>query len=155
MIRIAALGMMVLAVGMLMGCGGGDEPAKTDTEKAAEKATTDLSKSLESAAKQAAESAEAATKQLQKAASEAEKAVAKEVTPPADAAAQEAEGILAKVQNLIKSGKLADADTQLKALEAKKGSLPASLQDKIKALRETLAAAMKAAEALKLPGLPK
>jgi hypothetical protein len=58
-----------------------------------------------------------------------------------DTAAKEAQASLDKVAGLIKDGKLAEADQELKALEAKAGSLSPEMQAKIKTSRTSLDAA--------------
>lgn len=63
----------------------------------------------------------------------------------------EAESLLAKILAWIKDGKLDDAEKALAALEAKKGSLPQSLQDRIAGARK----ALDAAKALQKPAIPK
>jgi hypothetical protein len=68
------------------------------------------------------------------------------------AALQDAQTSLQKVLALIKEGKLDEADAELKALEAKSGSLPEAMQGQIKAARtslDTARAAQKAAAANK------
>ncbi len=71
------------------------------------------------------------------------------------AALQDAQTSLQKVLALIKEGKLDEADAELKALEAKSGSLPEAMQGQIKAARTSLdaAKAAKAADAAKAAAL--
>jgi len=116
--------------------------------------------SSQPAGKQAADVQKAADDAAAKAAADAKKAADEAIAAQASAtAASDAESLLAKIMDWIKSGKLDEADTQLKALEGKSGSLPASVQQTIKSTRDSLTAAQKAKSTLSLPagvpGLPK
>lgn len=68
-----------------------------------------------------------------------------------DSAVTDAQTSLDKIAALIKDGKLDDADTMLKALEANMSTLPAAVQDKVKAARTALDAARKASGVLSPP----
>ena len=63
----------------------------------------------------------------------------------------ETESLLAKILAFIKDGKLDDAEKALAPLEARKGSLPQSLQDRIASARQ----ALDAAKALRNPVVPR
>ncbi|KPK83502.1 MAG: hypothetical protein AMJ81_08115 [Phycisphaerae bacterium SM23_33] len=121
------LGCALLAAVMMVGCGGKE---KTTTEKEAEK-------TVQEKAPGAVEAAEGA---------------AKDVSEDAEAAAKDAEGVLAKILALIKEQNWAEAEKLLKTLEAKKGSFPKDLQDRIVAARASVDAG-KAAKGLNLPKL--
>jgi len=87
----------------------------------------------------------------------------------AQAADEEATGLLAKILAYITQGKLDLADTALKGLEAKKASFPQAIQDQIDGARKSLDAARAAkkvtdikkdikvpdANSIKLPAIPK
>lgn len=127
---------ILLGMGLLVGCESRDEAAPTAP-----------------AAKQAAE--ESQTDALK-----AAKEIGEQITQGADAnkAAEQTQTLLEKVAQLIKDGKLGEAETELKGLESKKASLSQSEQGQIEASRVALDAA-KAKEQLKvpsgIPGLPK
>jgi hypothetical protein len=78
----------------------------------------------------------------------AKTAQAADAAKAAEAAAlQDAQTSLQKVLSLIKEGKLDEADAELKALEAKSGSLPEAMQGQIQAARTSLDAARAAQQA--------
>ena len=83
-----------------------------------------------------------------------EPAPAKPAAKATDAAVKDIEAQVAKIMDLIKENKLDDADAQLKAVEAKMGSVPKAVQDQIKATRDALAAAKAAAGKIEMPQLP-
>ncbi|NQU76899.1 MAG: hypothetical protein HQ546_11360 [Planctomycetes bacterium] len=69
-------------------------------------------------------------------------------------AGKEADSLLARIVQMIKDGNLDQADAQLKTLEAKMGSLPQPMQDRVKAARNALEAAKAAKTTIKKPELP-
>jgi len=69
-------------------------------------------------------------------------------------AGKEADSLLARIVQMIKDGDLDQADAQLKTLEAKMGSLPQPMQDRVKAARNALEAAKAAKTTIKKPELP-
>jgi len=138
--------------------GAAEEAARKAAEEAAAKKTA-----TEEAAKKAAEEAaakKAATEEAAKKAAD-EAAAAKKAAEEAAAKAaadttQQTQSLLAQIMEWIKSGKLSEADAQLKVLESKAGSLSPALQEKIKAARSALTAAQKAPSVPGgLPSLPK
>ena len=95
-----------------------------------------------SPAKEAAEPTEA-----WEAAEPAAEEIAEKATEGADEAAKQAEAMLEQIHQCIEDGELDQAETHLKALEAKKDSLPKSLQDEIEAVRKLLEASKPAEKA--------
>ena len=127
---------ILLGMGLLVGCKSKDEAAPTApaAKRAAEKSRTDALK--------------------------AAKGIGEQITQGADVdkAVEQTQTLLEKIAQLIKGGKLGEAETELKGLESKKASLSESEQGQIKASRVALDVA-KAKERLKvpsgIPGLPK
>ena len=73
--------------------------------------------------------------------------------PPPPAADAAAKTLLEKIMEMIAGGQLDQADSQLKTLEAKKGSFPQVFQQEIQRVRSTLDAAI-AAKKMAVPAVP-
>jgi len=160
---------MILALGLASGCEKKEEPTSPTTQQPsqtitavdANKAVPDAKAIEDAKAKADADAAKAIEDAKAKADADAAKVIedakAKadaEAAKAAEAAGVEATSQIEKIQSLISGGKLADAETLLKALEDKLATFAPGIQEKIKALR-TAITAKKAAESLKIPSLPK
>ena len=115
--------LLVLVTAVSAGCGKKEQKPATPAKEAAE--TTE-------AWEEAAEPAEA---------------IVEKPAEGADEAVKQAEAMLEQVHQCIEDGELDQAETHLKALEAKKDSLPQSLQDEIDAARKLLEASKPAEKA--------
>ena len=135
MVRFQMLVSLLLVAAVLGGCRKTEQQPKPPAERAGE-VTSDGEKAVQQAAEEIDQTAKGDT-------TAAEDATA--------AAGKEADALLTKIRQLIKDGKLDEADTQLKTLEAKKDSLPKSSQDEVGVVRQLLKAAQAAAGKIKIP----
>lgn len=158
---VAAIG-----IGVTVGCEEKKESAPPAPASPATGAAAVDQKAVDAAKAQATQAADAAKAQVDKTAAAAKAEAAKandaakaEAAKAADAAksqaadlAKQAEAKISEVWNLIKEKKLDAADTALKSIEAKKASLPASIQSQIDRVRKALDTAK--AGAAQLQGIP-
>jgi hypothetical protein len=137
---LLVIGSTVLGCVLFVGCEKSDKKtpsgAAANNSQATEKSASEMKKKAEDAGDAAKSAVSDSAKQAKSQADAAADALKKEAKPAADAAntstaAADAEAKLKTVMDAIKDKKWDIADTTLKALEANKASLPATVSSQI------------------------